>query len=154
MFRTALRMTGSDEEAADLTQQAVLRALGGWGGFNGHASPATWVFRILMNCVTDWRRRLGTAPSPIPEEFALADPRAPDAADEASRREDLEGLRWAIRNLPPALGAPFVLTILDGYTYEEAAEMLSLPVGTVAYRVYESRKLLKAALRPSSEAGA
>ena len=150
LYRTALRMTGSLEEAADLTQQAVLRAMNKWETFNGRASRATWVFRILVNCVQDWRRRQSRVPGPLPDEFALADA-APGPSGEASRQEELQGLRRAIQGLPADLRAALVLTVLDGYTYDEAAEMLGVPLGTVAFRVHESRELLKAALRPSSE---
>jgi RNA polymerase sigma-70 factor (ECF subfamily) len=145
-------MTSSQEDAADVAQQAVLQAWGAWDGFDGKAAPATWIYRILLNCVQDWRRRRSAVPGSIPDEYALPDDSAPDAAAQAVRQEELQGLRQAIRNLPPALRAALVLTVLDGYTYQEAAAILSVPLGTIATRVHESRRLLKAAMGPPSEA--
>jgi RNA polymerase sigma-70 factor, ECF subfamily len=151
LLRTALRMTGSLEESADLAQQAILQAMEGWQRFNGRASAATWVFRILVNCVQDRRRRQSRDPAPMGDEFDLADPSVPDAAGRASRQEDLRRLRQAMGELSADLRAAFVLTVLDGYTYQEAADLLSIPLGTVAFRVHEARKFLKATLRPPSE---
>jgi len=64
-------MTGSRDDASDLTQQAFLKALRSWDSFNGQSLPTTWLHRILVNCVTDWRRKQLAGPRQAPDEWAL-----------------------------------------------------------------------------------
>ncbi|NQU75674.1 MAG: RNA polymerase sigma factor, partial [Planctomycetes bacterium] len=62
------------------------------------------------------------------------------AHDLLAREEQLSHLREAIRGLDEELYSPFVAAVFDGYTYDEVAEMLGIPVGTVGYRVYQARR--------------
>ena len=63
------------------------------------------------------------------------------------KQEELAVLREAINNLPRHLKAPFVATVLDGYSYREAVELLELPLGTVASRVHAARGALAKAMQ-------
>jgi len=147
LFRTALRMTGSHDDASDLTQQAFLKALGSWDAFNGRSLPTTWLHRILVNCVTDWRRKRSSGPSQAIDEWALV----PADDNSTGRRQDmqepLQHLRQAIDELSAALRSAFVATVVDGYTYEEAAGVLKVPVGTIGSRVHEARKQLRTVMQ-------
>lgn len=158
LFRVALRLTGNAEDAADLTQQAFCQALGNWGRFDGGVRPTTWLHTILVNCVRDWaRRRAVRAAEPL-DEWAIAASadgvcrgagpasREDDPSAAAERAEQLARLRRAIDRLPSQIRPSFALTVLDGYSYKEASEILSLPVGTVASRVHAARQALRAAL--------
>jgi RNA polymerase sigma-70 factor (ECF subfamily) len=140
-------MTGSHDDASDLTQQAFLKALGGWDAFNGRSLPTTWLHRILVNCVTDWRRKRSSGSSQAIDEWALV---LVDG-DSTGRRQDMDEpmqrLRQAIDDLPAALRSAFVATVVDGYTYEEAAGVLKVPVGTIGSRVHEARKQLRTVMR-------
>jgi RNA polymerase sigma-70 factor (ECF subfamily) len=146
LFRTALRMTGNREDAADLTQQAFCNAIQRWDRFDGRCLPCTWVHRILVNCVRDWaRRRKVRAAGPLDEGWALAaDVDLP--VDRLDREEQRGHLRRSIGELPDALRESFLLTLIDGYTYEETAQILLLPVGTIATRVHEARKRIREAM--------
>jgi len=141
-------MTGSHDDASDLTQQAFLKALGGWDSFNGQSLPTTWLHRILVNCVTDWRRKRSSGPlQAIDDEWALV----PADGDSTGRRQDMDKpmqhLRRTIDDLPAALRSAFVATVVDGYTYEEAAGVLKVPVGTIGSRVHEARKQLRTVMQ-------
>lgn len=147
LFRTALRLTESQDVASELTQQAFLQALERWEQFDGQALATTWLHRVLVNCVMDWRRRQGRPMAELPDEWALPPARGGNPADHAARGEQLDKLRGEIENLSPTVRAAFVMTVLDGYTYEQAADLLATPVGTIASRVHEARKQVQAAMR-------
>jgi RNA polymerase sigma-70 factor (ECF subfamily) len=148
LFRTALRLTRNPEDAADVTQQTFYQALRHWDQFDGGALPTTWLHRILLNCARDWQRRQSVRTCRPLDETALPAPDgAPGSADEAQRREEASRLRRAIEDLPPPVRDAFGLTVLDGYTYQEAAQILDAPVGTVATHVHRARRLLQEAMR-------
>jgi RNA polymerase sigma-70 factor (ECF subfamily) len=151
LLRTAMRLTGNSEDAADATQQAFCKALGRWDQFDGRCQPATWIHGILLNCIRDRMRRRSP---PIVEglsEWAIANAAACEdrQVDRLGRQEQLRRLRTAIEALPDKLRLAFVAAVLDGYTYQEVAEMLSTPVGTVAYRVYQARRKLRSVMLES-----
>jgi len=147
LYRTALRMTGSHDDAADLTQQAFLKALDRWGSFNGQSRPTTWLHRILVNCVTDFWRQRRTRPVQNADEWVLSQVSScPDGAC-GDNDEPAAELRRAIDALPPAQRTAFVATVIDGYTYEEAANLLDVPVGTIGSRVCQARRQLGDVMR-------
>jgi len=147
LFRTALRMTGRAERAADLTQEALYKALRSWDRFDGRAKASVWLHRILVNCVRDWARRQSLRNAETLNPWALADQDVPEADDRLHQKEQLAYMRQAIRSLPEVLRTAFIATVLDGYTYRETSELLSVPIGTVASRVHEARKQVRAAMR-------
>lgn len=144
IFRTALRMTGSADDATDLTQQTFCRAIRRWDQFQGEALPTTWLHKILVNCVRDWARRRSVRSGEVHDEWAISAAPAADqqAHDALERHEQLARLRGAIAELPDHLRVALVATVIDGYTYDEAAQLLDVPIGTVASRVHEARKRL------------
>jgi len=148
LFRTALRMTGHTEDAADLAQQTFYQALNRWDQFNDRSSPTTWLHRILINCVRDWARRRGIRSSDPIDNWALVpvDSGQVQASDLLERKEQLAYLREVIENMSETLRPAFVATVLDGYTYQEASEILGIPVGTIASRVHEARRQIEAVM--------
>jgi len=148
LYRTALRLTGSPEDAADVTQQAFYQALGRWDRFDGGALRTTWLYQILVNCVRDWARRRMRRGQTVDLWTVAALPQTDSSpGDRLARREEVQRLREAIADLQADLRVAFVATVLDGYTYEEAAELLSVPVGTVASRVHGARKHLQGVMQ-------
>lgn len=149
LFRTALRMTGRPEDAADLTQEAFCRAIGSWGSFNGKHLATTWLHRILVNCVIDWKRRHAAEATQVLDEWAVsaAGTAAGQPVEQLARREQAQRLRQAIADLPATLQPAFVATVLDGRSYQEAAEILSVPAGTIASRVHEAHRRLRETMR-------
>jgi len=148
LYRTALRLTRSADDAADLTQQTFYQALRGWDRFDGKVLPTTWLHAILLNCVRDWARRRAARPVEPLDEWSIpaAVRSAENPLEVADRSEQNTRLRAAIDALPAPIRQAFAATLLDGYTYQEASELLSLPVGTVASRVHEARRLLREAV--------
>jgi RNA polymerase sigma-70 factor (ECF subfamily) len=141
LYRTALRQTGNHEDASDLTQQAFCKALMNWRDFQGQCLPTTWLHRILCNCVIDWRRRRSGNEETGEISFweSLA---AEETVPQVETQEQIHCLRREISGLDSSLRGAFVATVIDGYSYEEAAELLAIPVGTVGSRVYQAKQLL------------
>lgn len=146
MYRVALRIVGNTDTAWEVAQDACVRALRGAKQFNGHSALATWLHRITVNCAYDHLR-----------EGHQRDSRRVDwnqdttgmlsmlKADPAERAEEGELYRVAlglVAELPDDCRSAFVLTQLDGYTYDEVAAIEELPRGTIASRVYRARKIL------------
>ena len=149
LFRTALRLTGNPEDAADVTQQAFCQALRRWDRFDGGALRTTWLHQIVLNCVRDWARRRSIRQSEAIDAWTLATLKDPDleASTRLEQREQMLCLRRAIEGLASETRSVFAATVLDGYTYEEAADLLSVPVGTIASRVHEARKYLRGVMQ-------
>ena len=149
LFRTALRLTRNPEDAADVTQQTFHNALRNWDRFDGGALRTTWLHQILLNCVRDWSRRRSVRSAEPLDEWAVAAATSRDAdpAETVERSEQADRLVDAINNLPTLVRQAFAATVLDGYTYQEAAELLGLPMGTVASRVHQARRRLTEAMR-------
>jgi len=149
LFRTALRLTGNPEDAADVTQQAFCQALNRWDQFDGGALRTTWLHQIVLNCVRSWARRRSVRRDKAIDAWTLAALEDPglEISSRLERQEQMLSLRRAIAGLASETRSAFVATVLDGYTYEEAADLLSVPVGTIASRVHEARKHLQGVMR-------
>jgi RNA polymerase sigma-70 factor (ECF subfamily) len=144
MYRVALRMLADADGAHDVVQEACLKALGRVHEFDGRAALATWLHRITVNCAVDAIRaeaRSNSARDRLQADSAGQEP-SHSPADRAELRE-LTGLAWRlVDQLPDDCRSPFVLTQLDGYSYDEAAEIENQPRGTVASRVFRAKKIL------------
>ena len=142
-------MTGSVEDAADLTQQTFCQALGRWDRFDGAAQPTTWLHQILLNCIRDWARRRAARPGDALDEWAVVAATGAEARpdDCLGRKEQMLCMRRAIENLPLHLRTAFATTVLDGYSYQETADLLSVPVGTIASRVHQARMQVLSVMR-------
>lgn len=136
--RFAYAMTGSRDAADDLTQTALERALAQIAQFRVGTKMESWLFRIAYNAHVDDMRRakrrglhidLDTAP-----EIAETDGRRTSAA-----RLDLAAARQAMAQLPSDQRAVLALVALDGLSYQEAADALGIPIGTVMSRVARAR---------------
>ena len=149
LFRTALRLTGSVEDAADVTQQAFCRAIQNWHRYNGRALRTTWLYRIVINCVRDWaRQRCANRRQPLDEwEIVPVNDSGSPVVRRLEQEEQMAALRKAIEELPETVRRAFVATVLDGFSYQEAAEILDVPVGTIASRVSTARKGLLEIMR-------
>lgn len=149
LFRTALRLTGSGPDAADVTQQAFCRALEHWGTFRHGSSVLTWMHQILVNCARDHVRRAAVRRTHPLEEWApiVEDRTGPGVPEKVMNDEKKTVLRHAIMALAAPVRDAFVATVLDGYSYREASELLAVPVGTVASRVSAARRELFQAMR-------
>lgn len=148
VYNLLLRLTGNPEEAADLTQEVFLKASRALGSFRSEARASTWLFRIAVNAARDrWRRsRL----EPESYEEALASGRAPEpasAADVTARPlEQVEAARMIERGLgqlAPWMREVLLLREFEGLGYEQMAEILDIPLGTVQSRLSRARTGLR-----------
>lgn len=149
VWRLARRMTDSDEDALDATQEIFLRVWRGLGGFRGEAKLSTWVFQIAWNHLRRHRRRLLGRPAMLVVEGHEGDPAgrvaddAPDPHRRAAAGELLERVEAALRELPEHWRV--VLWLRDGedLSYEEIAAVLDVPIGTVRSRLARARAALR-----------
>ncbi len=154
-YRFAYRLTGNEQDAQDMTQEAFARAFGHWDRYDGDRPFATWLFEILRNVYLDSIRRARRRPTVGLDRFApptdgeTAASRAerlPDGAEgplEALSREEDEGMiRRALAELPDHYRAAVVLRDIEGLSYDEIARVLDCPVGTVRSRIHQGRRLL------------
>ena len=152
VFSLAARLVGP-ADAEDVVQETFLRAYHGLGKFRGESSLKTWLYAIALNRA---RARMGTlgrlramfVPGRTREDdpFATLDDAADPAAspeENAVLRERRVRLRAAIRALPEEFRAAVLLRDLEGLSYEEVAETLGVPIGTVRSRLARGRALLK-----------
>ena len=146
MYRVALRIVGSVDAAQEVAQDACVKALRGAEKFDGRAALATWLHRITVNCAHDHLRKSRQIDrgrtdwdSDTMGMLTMLE------AGPAKRAEQNEMYRLAlslIAALPDDCRSAFMLTQLDGYTYDEAAAIENLSRGTVASRVYRARQIL------------
>jgi RNA polymerase sigma-70 factor (ECF subfamily) len=140
-IRTAYHLTGSWSDADDVAQEAFLRAYRGLAGFDGRSSFGTWLHRIVVNCgLNHLRSRRRAQPRPVEESQPA------DAAARAESRQEVALVVEGLAALTPALRVTLILAAVEGMAYRDIAEALDLPEGTVAWRVNQARKLLRARL--------
>ena len=143
-FAVARRLTPDDEAAADLVQEAFLKALTRLHTYRGEAPFRGWLARIVVNTALDHRRRTArTAPL---DDDQPASARSIGVEERLDRVRLRERLRSALRTLDPRLRAAFVLRYRDGASYREIGRRLTLPPGTVASRLTRARAAVIAAL--------
>jgi RNA polymerase sigma-70 factor (ECF subfamily) len=142
VWRFAYHLTRNRAVAEDVTQEAFLRAFRFLRSFRGEARFTSWLLRIVRNCGMDALRRdrnhLDRRP-PLPAA----------ATDPATRAE----LASAIDGLSEDHRQPFLLIEVFGLSYQEAADVLQLKVGTVKSRMHRARQSLVHALSDEEEAG-
>jgi len=155
VFNLALRMTGSVEDAQDITQEAFMRVYTGLRHFRGDATFSTWLYRIVSNmCLDELRRRRRRASvsldQPIPQldgdiPRQLIDPQAdPQHSVEGADLRHL--VQQSILRLSPDHRLIIVLRDLQGFSYEEIASMLQCSLGTVKSRLNRARLSLRRAM--------
>lgn len=146
VFSLALRMTGNEEDAADILQETFIRVYKGLGDFRGDSSVSTWIYSIAANVCRTFFQKLKSVPVPMDPD---AHPDAADPAAEFARGvEDRAFLENALAQVPHEIRMCVLLSDLIGFSYEEISQSLSIPVGTVKSRIFRGRKALIAILEP------
>jgi RNA polymerase sigma-70 factor (ECF subfamily) len=147
VFRTALAALRSREDAEDIAQEAFVAAYLKLDHFRGEASFKTWLLAITWRRALDRRRTLAEAVRRFVPVDGLGP--APDVAVQGSQEEDLVDadrraqVRRLIRRLPRKFREVLLLMATGEYTFEEAARVLGIPVGTAKWRASEGRRILK-----------
>jgi len=151
IFSYVCRMTHDAPDAEDLTQEVFIRAFQSIGRFRADAAVDTWLYRIATNLVIDRFRRVKRTPQqwePLDAEDdtigALPDTDRDSDPEATAQLGELQlQVRKAVSTLPPKLRGAVVLHDIEGLSYEEVAEALGCPVGTVKSRLFNGRNLLR-----------
>ena len=155
MYRVALRMLADADRAHDVVQEACIKALAKGGAFDGRARLATWLHRITVNCAMDTMRAEVRGDNTRDRLQAESVGRQPTHSPaEGAETRELTDLAWRLLDrLPEDCRRSFVLTQLDGYTYDEVAEIEEQPRGTIASRVFRAKKMLLNQMNARIEGG-
>ncbi|SFH87652.1 RNA polymerase sigma-70 factor, ECF subfamily [Planctomicrobium piriforme] len=149
LFGTLCHMLGSFHDARDVAQDAFLLAYQKLGSFRQESSFYAWLFRIAYHAAVSSRRKVrrgvhslngdGESDDHEPTDHRLdSDPTSP-----LSSAETTSQIQAALAQLPPEYKDALVLKELEGFRYEEIAELLNCPVGTVRSRIHRARQLLR-----------
>ena len=150
--RFARSLTRDSGRAEDLVQETFLQALRGWHTFRPGADPKRWLLTICHHAFLRTRRseaRYVDAPEDDPELDSLATARAHYAAEDSGitkvlERMDLKAaIDTAMQSLPRPFQSAIALVDVDGQSYEEAAAILGVPIGTLRSRLFRARRLLQ-----------
>lgn len=165
MFAVCYRMVRNDEDARDLTQESMMKVLEGLATFDARARLSTWVIRVTMNCCLSHlrkrklRRHLSldappdtVATSPPGEHGGLnvADTRELGATASVERDEASRLVIRALDSLDPDMRAVLVLRDMQDLDYQQIAEVIDAPVGTVKSRLFRARAALREAIERMS----
>ena len=154
VYSIALRMTGNSEDAADMTQEAFIKAYNSLGNFRGDSKFSVWLYRIVSNVCLDYIRSRSRKPSvSLSTENEDGEEVEIDIADEEKTPENLldrrltrDAVQRGLQSLPPDHRQILLLREIQGLSYEEISEALGLEVGTVKSRIFRARKKLCAFL--------
>lgn len=149
VYALALRMLRDEDEAREATQEAFLAAWQGLASFRAEARFATWIYRITYNyClkVAEHRRRDAQVRAELTSQSARAEEpavRLSQVHAQAALRDLCDTVRAEMANLPPKYRAVLALRHLQDLTYEEMADVLGMPIGTVKTHLFRARALLR-----------
>ncbi len=150
IFNLAYRMLGDYDEAAETTQETFLSAYRAIGRFRGEANFSTWLYRIALNHANTRRKSIAIRQRrtvPLDTAEPLYDYHL-DPAATADQREIQRHVQQALESLEPNEAMIILLRDLQDISYEEVAQILEIPVGTVKSRLHRARQALKSRLAP------
>ena len=150
VYNIALRMTGNSEDAADMTQEAFIKAYNSLQSFRGDSKFSVWLYRIVSNVCLDFLRSKNRRPTvSLSVEDDDGEDAQLDVADESQSPELLldrkltrESVRRGLDSLPPDYRQILLLREIQGLSYDEISQALCLEVGTVKSRIFRARKRL------------
>jgi RNA polymerase sigma-70 factor, ECF subfamily len=157
IFRLLSRLIRDPGEVEDVAQEAFIKAYRALPNFRGDSAFYTWLYRIAINTAKNWlvsqgRRAPTTTESDIEDAETfddgehLRDLNTPDAM--LLTRQVADAVNRAIERLPEELKTAIVLRELEGLSYEEIAETMNCPIGTVRSRIFRAREAIAEELRP------
>ncbi len=161
VYRVARRLVGSREEAEDLVQEAYARAFRSWRSYTPGTNMRAWLFRILTNLNIDRGRRGQRAPDiqPLEEGDYYLYNRLEETAGGGDEERVVERLSQdsvvdALSAVPHNYRDVVVLVDIGDFSYQDAAQILDIPIGTVMSRLHRGRRVLKKALAETAVAEA
>jgi RNA polymerase sigma-70 factor (ECF subfamily) len=155
MYNFAFRLTMDEDDANDLVQDTYLKAFRFISSFEQGTNAKAWLFRILKNSFINDYRKKSKEPAKVDYQDVETTYNSEDAETEhtvdlrAETVSDLIGdeVATALNSLPVDFRTVIILCDIEGFTYEEMAKILDIPIGTVRSRLHRARNLLKEKLR-------
>lgn len=141
LFRTALRMTGDRGHAEDAVQEVYLQAWRSFERFEAGTNCRAWLYKILFHCVSHQRRKWFRFPL-LKENEEFLEANLVQPATVAQEITDGEILA-ALDEIPSEFRSVVLLVDVEEFAYKKAAEILSIPIGTVMSRLSRGRGLLR-----------
>jgi RNA polymerase sigma-70 factor (ECF subfamily) len=157
VYNVARHLAGSREEAEDLVQETYARAFRSWRQFQAGTNLRAWLLRILTNLNIDRGRRQQRAPQMQALEandYFLYDTLAQDGGgptdeDKVVERLSQDDIVSALSAVPHDFRDVIVLVDIGDFSYQDAAQILDIPIGTVMSRLHRGRRVLKRELAES-----
>jgi RNA polymerase sigma-70 factor (ECF subfamily) len=156
MYNFAFRLTMDEDDANDLVQDTYLKAFRFINSFQKGTNAKAWLFRILKNSFINDYRKKSKEPAKVDyqevetfynSEDAEADNITPDLRSESLSEMIGDEVANALNSLAVDFRTVIILCDIEGFTYEEMAKILDIPIGTVRSRLHRARNLLKDKLR-------
>ena len=150
VYNIALRMSGSREDALDISQEAFIKAYHALPSFRGESKFSVWLYRIVSNTCLDYlrerKRRAEVSLSVEDDEGETEQTQIPDETLSPERLYERkltrEALRRGLLSLPEDQRKILLLREIEGLSYEEIGQVLSLESGTVKSRIFRARRKL------------
>jgi RNA polymerase sigma-70 factor (ECF subfamily) len=158
LYAAAMRMTRNPADAEDLVQETFLKAYRAYDSFTAGTNLKAWLYRILTNTYINKYRKASRRPDEVDlgnvEDLYLYRRIGSEESVEAARTTEdrvLDGLvesdiKKAVEALPENFRIPVLLADLEGLSYQEIADILDIPIGTVMSRLHRGRKAMQKAL--------
>lgn len=161
VYNLSFRLTGQEHRAWDLAQEGFMRAYAAITKFKGESGFYTWIYRIVLNLHMNWETKLsgkmekqslsldytkkGEEGAGLHESIPNGMGKEP--SDEMMRKERERAVQEAIATLPADQRQAVLLRDMEGMSYEQIADLLAVPVGTVRSRLHRAREGLKQRLQ-------
>jgi len=147
-YGIAYRLVGSREDALDVVQEAFIHVMRGIQTFRGQSSFRTWLYRIVTHAALDYRRWRSLRTSETLDVETMVEPTASGPSqrtpqEEAAARDLRQAIDKALMNISEKNRAALVLFAIEGMSYKEIADVLSISVGTVMSRIFNARQRLR-----------
>ncbi len=152
VYNLALRMSGDEDEALDLSQEAFLRAWRGLSSYRADSAFSTWLYRLTSNICLDHLRRRKRRVAVLPltgedeQELSVPDP-APGPETQTLQRLEREAVAEALGRLETEYREALTLRALHGLSYGEIADVLDINEGTVKSRIARAREKMRRMLQ-------
>jgi len=157
VYRVARHLAGSREEAEDLVQETYTRAFRSWRSYQPGTNLRAWLLRILTNLNIDRGRRAQRTPPMqgleandyfLYDRLSESDGGASDE-DRVVERLSQDDIVHALSTVPHDFRDVIVLVDIGDFSYQDAAQILDIPIGTVMSRLHRGRRILKRELAES-----
>ena len=151
IYALALHVTGNESDADDIAQDVFIRAYRALDAFEGRGEFFRWLYRIALHLAftlrRDRARRCNQTLDDPRVEFGVAVDAAGNPRKAAALRQLYSRLVEALDQLSPPIRASVILVCLQGFSYQQAAEILGTNDGTIAWRIHDARERLREAMK-------